>query len=590
MAVLGLYWGFGSGAALFDNNGIIKAVSEERFSRVKNEDAFPMESISYCMKEISVDDVEAVALASNESSYWYHLKRKSKWTIDDYITEQNEFWKPVLLHGKVVDQKDFLKKCIDINQYPADYWQASIHDSKANETFTKKDRIRIVAESVGIPENKIKIIEHHRCHAYYGYHASPFKSESVLVMTIDGWGDGCNATINIFDKNGLCKRVFTTKDANIGRIYRYVTLILGMKPNEHEYKVMGLAPYASESMAQKAYDVFKSTLYVDGIDFKWKVKPTDSYFWFKEKLEGCRFDGIAAGMQKWVEELLCEWVKNAVELFEIPNVVLSGGVAMNIKANCEIAKLQEVASFFVPGAPSDESLSLGAALAHADDLRADDSRFICNELSTLYLGPYNTYESEKNAINDINNSNWQIIEDFSAEKIAQLLFEGNIIGRCAGRMEFGARSLCNRSILADPANISVVPKINKAIKNRDFWMPFAPVIIDSMADEYLVNPKGLTSEYMTIGFETTDKGWHDFPAGCHQADQSARPQILSKDKNPDVYEILEAFLKISKRGALLNTSFNLHGFPIVNTPEEAIHVFEKSDLDVLVLNNFLIKK
>jgi carbamoyltransferase len=157
-------------------------------------------------------------------------------------------------------------------------------------------------------------------------------------------------------------------------------------------------------------------------------------------------------------------------------------------------------------------------------------------------------------------------------------------------MEFGARALGNRSILADPSNILIKEKINIAIKNRDFWMPFAPIVLDSYADLYLSNPKKIQSPHMTIGFQTTELGYKKMIAACHPADKSARAQILQKKHNVKLYEIIEKFSKIKDCGAVLNTSFNLHGYPIVNSPKDAFYVFENSDLDILLLNNFLIKK
>lgn len=587
MNILGIYWGFCSGCSLFQKDTIVKAVSEERFSRQKNDDGFPIESLRYCLDGLETPP-DAIAFASIENNYWYHLKRKSKWSIDDYIEEQHKLWYPKLIEGKNVDPKSYLTNKIDMEQFPTDYWSKSLDSPNPGADFDIL-RTNLAAKICNVPTEKIKIYEHHACHAYYAYYASCFRNEPVLVITIDGWGDGSNATINIFDENGQCKRVFQTAEANIGRIYRYITLLLGMKPNEHEYKVMGLAPYSKEIISKKAYEVFKSTLYVDGIDFKWNVKPSDSYFWFRDKLEGCRFDGIAAGLQRWVEELLTEWVRNAVKKFNLKKVILSGGVAMNIKANREIAELPELNDLFVPGAPSDESLMIGAAYASASENKNLNRKNIA-PLKDLYLGQENTKEEEEMALKDIDINKFEIKADFKAYDIAKLLYEGKIVARCAGRMEFGARALCNRSIMADPLNLSVVPKINAAIKNRDFWMPFAPVIMDKYADDYLVNPKNTKSPFMTIGFKTTSQGWLSLPAGCHQADKSCRPQILTKGINAKVYEILEEFEKISTRGALLNTSFNLHGFPIVKTPAEAIYVFINSGLDALVLNNFLILK
>ena len=184
----------------------------------------------------------------------------------------------------------------------------------------------------------------------------------------------------------------------------------------------------------------------------------------------------------------------------------------------------------------------------------------------------------------------QIIEQPSHEETAKLLAEGMVIARCAGRMEFGARALGNRSILADPRELRVKDKINAMIKNRDFWMPFAPIVLDRYVDRYLINPKGLQSPHMTIGFETTEEGFDAMIAACHPADKTARPQILTKDVNPEVYALIEAFEEITGCGAVLNTSFNLHGFPIVNTPAEALDVFTRSGLDGLLLAKYLILK
>ncbi len=157
-------------------------------------------------------------------------------------------------------------------------------------------------------------------------------------------------------------------------------------------------------------------------------------------------------------------------------------------------------------------------------------------------------------------------------------------------MEFGQRSLGNRSILADPSHLEVKDRINAAIKNRDFWMPFAPIILDTHKNQYLKNPKNMDSPYMTIGFNTTAEGFSKMIAACHPSDKSARPQILKEKSNPKLYNIMKHFELITQRGALLNTSFNLHGYPIVNTAVEAIFVLQNSDLDCLILNNLLIKK
>jgi len=173
--------------------------------------------------------------------------------------------------------------------------------------------------------------------------------------------------------------------------------------------------------------------------------------------------------------------------------------------------------------------------------------------------------------------------------IAELLIKGEIVARCKDRMEFGARALGNRSILADASDLKCTRTINMMIKNRDFWMPFAPVIMKEREHDYIVNPKNIASPYMILSFDTTDKR-EDLIAAIHQADFTARPQVIEKDFNPDYYKILKEFEKNTGKGALLNTSFNLHGYPIVLGPEEAMWVFENSGLKYLALGNYLITK
>ena len=185
---------------------------------------------------------------------------------------------------------------------------------------------------------------------------------------------------------------------------------------------------------------------------------------------------------------------------------------------------------------------------------------------------------------------YTVFKNIDNKFLAKKLADGIIIGRFKDRMEFGARSLGNRAILADPRSISSVEKINEKIKSRDFWMPFAPTILSERMKDYAVNPKNIKSPFMTIGFESTPKAVLEIPGGLHPSDKTMRPQILSKIDNPDYYDLILEFQKITGVGALLNTSFNLHGLPIVGSPDDALNVFEKSDIDGMVLNDIYIEK
>jgi carbamoyltransferase len=238
-----------------------------------------------------------------------------------------------------------------------------------------------------------------------------------------------------------------------------------------------------------------------------------------------------------------------------------------------------VEDFSVAASPEDTANSIGAcflAMCRESKKNSGVSKKV-NPLDSMYLGPEVTNEEISRAITSNNLEKFcNIQKNIEPEFIAARLAEGIVIGRCAERMEFGARSLGNRSILADPRNPEIVNRINKIIKMRDFWMPFAPVILDTYWEKYLVNKKGLFSPFMMIGFETTSLGRKDMPAAIHSADNTTRPQMLKENVNPDYYRIVSEFEKITGVGALLNTSFNLHGYPIVRTAEDAIDVFLNS--------------
>ena len=596
MKILSLYTNFPSSVAIIDDDKLIAAVNEERFTRVKNDESFPVHSIDYCLKEagVSAKELDGVALASFISPFDDIVIKRSTWKVSDYLKEQELRWKPYLIEKNVNEPKSLLEifpEKIDLNQYPNEYLKKNYKDPKRNEKHWT-NRIDLVAEYLGISKDKVKRIDHHKAHAYYSYYCSNLIGKKVLALTADGMGDGVNATINTFDEDRVFERHFSTNKCAIARIYRYMTLLLGMKPNEHEYKLMGLAPYGKEKYSQDSYNVFAETLKISGTEFVWNIEPTDSYYWFKEKLEGHRFDSIAWGLQTWVEKLLEEWTINCMKKFDIYNVIYSGGVAMNIKAMGKLAEIKQLRNLFIGGSASDESLCISSAICLREDMLKDKRNF--KRITNLYLGPSSSFNEEEQEINKLDDKKYKILSNINEkdkkEYIVENLTNGKIIGRCAGRMEFGQRALGNRSILADPRNILIKEKINAAIKNRDFWMPFAPIILDKFSGDYIHNPKKLESPFMTIGFKLTEKGYENMIAASHIADKTARPQILRKEDNPELYEIIYKFYEKTGCGSLLNTSFNLHGYPIVSTPKDAIHVFENSDLDILILNNFIIKK
>lgn len=594
MKILGLSLGQLTTAAIMVDGRIAACVSEERFTRHKNDMEFPMESIQYCLQEAGIRGSE-LDIVANGALQWpaeYQVTKKfSHFSIADCIREQHVFWKPKLYEKKDIRWTEVFKEKVNYNQYPYKGWDRLPYDTAESWPAYKQFIIDTEADILGVQKEKIIFLDHHTCHGYYGYYASPFREKPALICTMDAWGDDLNATVTRIAGDSA-ERLVSHGNCSLARMYRYITLLLGMMPNEHEYKVMGLAAYAHPRTMEKPYNVFRNTMYVDGTGFAYHEKPQDNYFYFRERLEGMRFDGIAGGLQAYAEEIIATWVKNVIKEYRIGRVVFSGGVAMNIKAMQRLHELEEVEELFVCGSGGDESLAIGACYAAMYNALAQQGRPIeMKPLDSMYLGPAFSQEHiGRFIIGNRLKERYAVTEMAGCSDVAKRLADGHIIARCAGRMEFGARALGNRSILADPRERGVIKKINEKIKNRDFWMPFAPSILYERAKDYLINPKGVFSPYMTVSFETTELARKHLPAALHPADFTARPQMVTKEMNPEYHDLIKEFERLTSVGALLNTSFNLHGRPIVCSPEDALFVFENSDLDMLLVGNTLISK
>jgi carbamoyltransferase len=310
-----------------------------------------------------------------------------------------------------------------------------------------------------------------------------------------------------------------------------------------------------------------------------------SYDYLSKLLELKRFDAVCAGLQRFTEEMLTTWVSNCIEKTGIRKLALSGGVFMNVKVNQAIMNLPEVDSLFIYPSCGDETNAMGAAYwAYAQHADAGTMA----PLDNLYLGRTFDDDDIAKVLKDTDGLEWEYFEDVESEA-ARLLNEGQVVARFKGRGEFGARALGNRSIMGDPCRDGVIREINDMIKSRDFWMPFAPSMVPEAAEQYLINKKKIDAPYMILAFDTTeDRG--DLPAALHPYDFTARPQVVTKQMNPDYHRLIQEFRKRTGRGVILNTSFNLHGFPIVDTPEDAIDVLKNSGLRYLALGNYIVRK
>ena len=588
MNILGIHDGHTSGAALMIDGEIIACVSEERFNRLKSYDGFPKKSIKYlsnlCNNRIDLVAFGTTDLVPHES----FVGREYLFSVEDYFDQQCEHFYPIFYKNKnpITLKKLFFEKMKKkykdkiLNNYYLNKKFKVSYDPKIDIPNFRTLRIKSLQKLIPISKEKIFFIDHHKCHANHAYYSSPLRKNTVIV-TADGVGDrGVNATVSITNNQGF-KKIFETTNQNIGRLWRYITLLMCMKPQQHEYKVMGLAPYADKNIEKKVYLKLKNFQKIVGIDFKYVKKPKDLFFYFRTKFQNYRFDGIAGGIQKYTEEIFSNWIQNILKKTKHRNLVFSGGISMNIKLNLVIHKLKKIKNFYVSASGADESIAIGACYELSK---------IKKPLSNIYLGPkLNTKHIDSYLNKTFNKKDFKIIKPKKINKyLAKEISRGKIIARCFDRMEFGARALGNRSILADPSNLNSVKRINTLVKQRDFWMPFTPSIIFEKHKKYIKNPKNLFSPHMTIEFESTKLGKKHLKAAMHPYDETVRPQMLKRKDNPMYYDLLKQFEKISGISALLNTSYNLHGYPIVCNVKDAVSTFKKTKIDILQLNNFII--
>lgn len=550
MVILGINDGYNASAALIINGELIAAVQEERLSRVKNHQGFPDLAVSEILKiaDIKLSDIDYFAFAG---------KNKNTFTSG--------------------------------SQLVADYHQTGLF-GKTIAPNTASNRIDYLT-SQNIPAEKINFIEHYNCHLAAAYFGHKHNKDSTLIINSDIIAENiCSAAAVAQDGRFEILQLINS-DYSPGLVYSIITMLMGFIPLQEEFKIMGLAPYAGTSSAveeicQKLLGFFS---FDDSLAFTTNDTIAVGCFCehFREIIALHRFDDVAGGVQLFTERFFCKWIGGILDKLQISNLALSGSVFMNVKLNKALMDLPQVEQLFVFPSCSDESCSIGAAYHLANSLKQK-----IKPLESLYLGEDITDAQAESAIDNYKFENKVSVEYFNdiEEKTAQILADGNIIARCKGRAEFGARALGNRSILAPADNPKVCFEINSMIKIRDFWMPFAPSILEEDIDDFVDNKSNVLPEFMIMAFDVIPDKADTIAAAIHPADKTARPQAVSKNANPDYYRLVKRYKKLTSSSVILNTSCNLHGLPMVYSAKDCLEVFDKSGLKYMALANYLVSK
>ena len=592
MKILGINDSWSASVCLLDSGKLRFAIQEERMTNYKNEAGFPLGALKRVLElaKLNIQDIDEVAYGAQFMILYGRpniefgkvtYDRENPFTQLSFARFTSPSHTPYTpLHAVYYKLLPQLKQAL-----PGMFAE---RERKRNEIRSK------ILRGLGYA-GPITWVDHHTAHGACAYYGSPWpKDEPVLMMTSDAAGDDLSATVSVC-MDGKIGRIAATHHHNsLGYVYSFTTRYMGMKSHEHEYRVMGLAPYANPKRSEPSREAFESYLDLseDGLTFQRKIPEPLQYISprLHTDLHYHQFDNIARGLQDHFESLMTKWVRAAIRKTGIRRVVVGGGSFMNVAANKLLREMPEVESFFPFPSCGDESTSIGAAMwLYAQKCIEIGQEPKIEPLGPLYLGDESTQKEIEIALGEAKTEAFDVIHTSHVDDLAaDLIIKGEIVARVRGPMEFGQRSLMNRSILCDASDLRNVGRINATIKSRAFWLPFAPTIKESWMNRYLVRPK--YAPYMVETFDSTPLAQTDLIAAMHQADKTARPQVLRESWNPGAFRILDIYERETGRGGLLNTSANITGEPIIHGAKEAMSMFLRSDLKHLVLGDFLLSK
>ena len=561
--VIGISCGYhDSAASLVKDGKVIAACEEERFTGIKHDSSFPHNTLNWFFDKfnISKEDISEISFYENPI------------TKLDRITESTKrggIWKYFNR-----------KKIINRNTESYNLLNKNIDKYRGKNT-------------------KVTFGNHHDSHLSYTYYTSPFKSSAIL--SVDGVGEWKTTSLSYGDKNKVKELQSIDFPHSLGMFYSSFTAFLGFKPNEGEYKVMGLAPYGNpEKYNLKFEDIIYSTkdggyeLNMDYFEYDW----SDDHM-FNAKLSehlGISnrlpeeeltqdYKDLAASVQFQYEKYFFKLLNRLYRITETPNLCLSGGCAYNGTANGKIKEKTKFQNIWIPPAPSDAGSSIGVALESfykGIDIDRHDN-------TNPYLGPDYSKQDILKALNDYHLDvyyEWKP-SDVLIPYTAELISENNIIGWFQGRMEFGARALGSRCIFANPCDPQMKSRLNKVIKKREGFRPFAPICKRESLTTYFEYDSDIP--YMNQVVKVVDRFVNKLPSITH-VDKSSRVQTLTNTRARYVYQILSELEKLIGFPIVINTSFNLKDQTMVLTPEDAIKTFLNCEMDVLILGSYVVRK
>lgn len=573
MIVLGIIDSKPSSAAILKDGQILSAIAEERLCRMKMASGMPRQAIKQVMEDagIKAKDIDIVAVAQRVSVFEPEPIPWNGWFASQHAGKPRPFEK---ISGALAPVAGYIP-----------FAQKAHHQIKDILSRKRLAQIpKLIEKEYGISA-PVKYYDHHYCHATSAYYTSNY--DKALVVTLDGGGDGLSGSVYQGENGRLTRLSAVDSFHSLGNFYSYITHLCGFKAESHEGKITGLAALGKPSYIDilrefVSYENPGQIQYMVPMYHRSALKQISSML-------PAGFDkaDLAASVQLLLEEIGIEFIHYWLRKTVIRSIAVAGGVFANVKFNQRVHEMDEVDNFFVHPAMDDSGLSVGGAFAALANAPETDPVGLLQRLKDVYFGTSYGDEEIRKSIEAFGFD--ATYESNITEVVAKLLAEGRVVARFTGRMEYGPRALGHRSILYQTTDPSINDWLNEHLLRTEF-MPFAPATLQEYADECYEGLDGArdSARFMTITFNCSERMHLQSPGVVH-VDGTARPQILDPDTAPDFYKIAVAYHELTGIPSLINTSFNMHGEPIVCTPEDALRSFNKGKLDYLAIGNWLVE-
>ncbi|SNR66669.1 carbamoyltransferase [Humidesulfovibrio mexicanus] len=588
LLALGIHWAHDASVSVCNGEECLFSIAEERITRIKHHYGFPVQSIQCALRFLGLtgSDIDIVAISTRKPlfpQHKNHLCVEADGSVSGPALKLFKDWRPGA--SKAGPQR--MGEAKPKKSFVGTSWEGfeDRHWSWAQQTL---GQLGLLGEGT-----RYVYVSHHRAHAAGAFRLCGMHGRRVCVMTLDGKGDGLSGTLGIGHEDGRLELVRSTPaEESLGSFYQAVTEALGFIPVDGEYKTMGLAALGKAGLANPFDGMISAYDGMTRSRTRWSFRsfneanpsrrvpnPLSSVAQsvdFTKYLERMEPTQLAYFAQEHLEDTMVELARQSMDITGTRNLAVAGGVMLNVKANSRIRDEISPQSYFVLPDSADSGLSLGAAL---------EALHVCGtpvraSLPSLYLG---TSYTDAEVMEELARHDRLAVEEagpWLPMRTAKELRKGKVIGTFQGRLEMGPRALGNRSVIADPRTNTVKDRINAILKGREWFVPFAPIVLEDEAHKYWSG--SVDYRHMTFAVEASEYAKQTVPGVVH-VDGTMRPQVVNETTNPWLHAVLSGFRQLTGVGVLINTSFNRHGLPIVGSPADAVEHLLNGWVDALAI-------